>query len=653
MIRVYKKAKSRLAIMTRLLRHIVSLEKTVGAFAPKGFFTPQGGRSIESIRWCFVDDGPLQELAHQMACFINMPFFKIRVKASQQKYSVAGHIEGGGAESQNVFISFDPELLRFPEAAMKVMAHEISHKYLGFHRLALPVTKDDEERTDIASIYLGFGKYVLNGTSYSYTYGEGTGTTVKRTVKTGYLDFEQCAFVYDVVCKMKGVGDDEEFSGLNSDSVKCIRRVRKRYAICYPPNNLDTSQIKDKIAYTRSKLEQADLELCNIDKIKMLFPGALATKNSEINSLRTDVVKSRCALRQVEDEVDAPIGRVTYPSIAVWAEDVNKLSDSADAHLAVAQSLNGFVSQRVLPDVAHMNWDSMASIIVECPKCAGRMRLPTGKAHIGVTCPKCKYNFDYSTICLSFEWVPPPPFKEHRKPWLIRKVGVVFGAMKRKANVVPAGIWLLAILAGAVVLVFALRPLIRENVRRMASIQSEKRVAEYRLARQREQANEDARIAAEKSRAEAYKRKLAEDATHEKMPYPESGKVRILDEDKFCDKLKYVGGEKLPLSPFKITTPEGYYYLIKLVESGSKTPIMDIFCHPGETTEAYVPDGDYEARMAIGKTWYGYDYRFGAFTAYQKMDTILHFKQGNGHHVTLEKVAFGNLSTEDIDEEDF
>ena len=187
----------------------------------------------------------------------------------------------------------------------------------------------------------------------------------------------------------------------------------------------------------------------------------------------------------------------------------------------------------------------------------------------------------------------------------------------------------------------------------MASEQSENRVAEYRLARQNEQAKEKERIAAENSRAEMYRQKLEEDARHEKLPPPESGQVRILDEDKFKEKLQSAKGGKLPSSPFKITTPDGCYYLIKLVEIESKTAIMDVFCHPGTTVETYVPYGDYEARMAIGETWYGYDYRFGAFTAYQKMDIVLHFEQCKGHHVTLQKVAFGNLDIEDITEEDY
>lgn len=644
--------------MIHLLRHIVSLEKSVGAFAPKGFFLPQQGCSIESISWCFVNDSPLQELAHQMSCFINMPFFRIQVKVAQQKNSVAGHIEGGGAESQNVFISFDPELLRFPESAMKVMAHEISHKYLGFHRLSLPVTKDDEERTDIASIYLGFGKYVLNGTSYSYTYGEGTGTTITRTVKTGYLDFDQCAFVYDVVCKMKGIGDDEEFWGLNNDSVKCIRRVRKRYATSYPPNNLDVPSIRDKIACTCSKLELTELELCNIDKIKILFPGALATKNSEIDSAKSDVVKTRCALRQLENDVDAPIGGVTYPSIPVWAEDVDKLADLADTHLAVAKSLNEFVSKRVPPDVTCTNWNSMTSIIVECHKCACRMRLPTGKAHIGVTCPKCKYAFDYSTICPSFEWVPPKAFKEIKplRIWesisrALRNIKISTVDFRRVFDNLPAWVKVTGMTLLLISIPVGLDSLASKTsaVDANCSSSTDDNIPQIDW----EVAYTPADRARQISREFVYGKKLQEDTKHEKLQYPESGKVRILDEEKFRDKLQNAKGENLPLSPFKITTPEGFYYLIKLVEVDSKTAIMDIFCHPGKTIETYVPDGGYEARMAIGQTWYGYDYRFGALTAYQKMDTVLHFQQGRGHHVTLQKVAFGNLKAEDITEEEF
>ena len=40
-------------------------------------------------------------------------------------------------------------------------------------------------------------------------------------------------------------------------------------------------------------------------------------------------------------------------------------------------------------------------------------------------------------------------------------------------------------------------------------------------------------------------------------------------------------------------------------------------------------------------------------TAYQKMDTVLHFTRDTGHHVTLKQVFHGNLRTKEIKEDEF
>ena len=399
--------------MTRFLRHIVALEKEVGAFAPRGLFAPQDFFMSGEVNQTLLDVEALQSLACRMACFINMPFFKITVVAAKQKDSVAGHIEG--SDSQNVYIEIEPEFLQYPVAAIKVLAHEISHKYLAFHRLSLAKTHDDEIRTDIAAIYLGFGAYALNGGTYRVTYKQDFETTVRRTVKNGYLDLDESAFVYDIVCRMRGFDESAIFAGLNKDAAECVRRVRKQYAASYPPDNLDVSPLKDRIGCVREKLESSDLELCNIEKIKILFPGALAAKSSDVDAVRRDVVKTRCALRKLEMEVAASAGRVTYLSIPVWAEDVRELVNMSDAHLAFVQLLNESISQRVPLSVTRADWDALTSVVIECPKCTSRMRLPPGKSHIGVTCPKCKYAFDYSTTCPEFKWVSPQPLKnEHQ-----------------------------------------------------------------------------------------------------------------------------------------------------------------------------------------------------------------------------------------------
>ena len=625
--------------MTHLLRHVVSLEKAVGAFAPKGLFAPQGFSLSGNAYQARLDVEALQHLARKMACFINLPFFNIAVVPAKQKESVAGHIEGQDPYSQNVLIEIEPDFLRYPVAAIKVLAHEISHKYLAFHRLELDSTSANEILTDVTAIYLGFGTFALNGGTYTETYSKDFQTTVKRTVKNGYINLDESAFVYDIVCRMRGIGEAEIFAGLNDEAAKSVKRVRRRYADSYPPANLDLSLLKGRMADVRGKLESADLELCNIDKVKMLFPGALATKKSEIESVRNDVVKTRCELEQVEQELGASPGRVAYPGFPVWTQDVNRLADLATAHLGVSKELNAFVSTRVPPDVTRATWEAQTNIVVECPRCGCRMRLPTGKAHIGVTCPKCKYAFDYSTTCPEFTWVSPPRFKGDSR----KRMKKLFAGIKqsctrmwqhlkgkhRSVLLVALGLFLIFVLG---------RALLNPKAAEMSPRQKNPVTAEDGMA--------------ERIAAEIAERALKEqaDARHQKLPYPESGKIRILDEGKFGEKLRADGGG---ISSFKITTPEGRYYLIKLVEVGSKTPIMDFFCHPGRTTEVIVPCGDYEARMAIGENWYGYDYRFGAFTAYQKMDTVLHFTQDTGRHVTLKQVFHGNLRTKEIKEDEF
>lgn len=406
-----------------LLRHIISLENAVGSFVSKQPFVLPEYYHPANANQITPNVILLQRLASDMAKFIKLPFFTITVIPEKQKQSVGGHIEGMNPNVQEVFIAIEPDFLRFPMVTVKVMAHELSHKFLAFHHLSLESTEDDEILTDVTAIYLGFGTFALNGLMYTETYQKDFQTKVTRTVSNGYLDLDESAFVYDIVCRMRGFSNPMIFSDLDHSAVESILRVRRKYRKIYPPDKLDVSPIKKKIASIHSNLELSELALCNIDKIKMLFSGALASKHSEIELVSKGIVQTRNALSQIETAIDSPIGIVTYPSIPVWTEDVNKLANSSASILTETQSLNGFVSTRVPPDVTKANWDILESLITDCPKCAGKLRLPIGKTNMVVTCPKCRYSFDYSTTCPEFKWVPPAPFKE--KKYSVFKSGFV------------------------------------------------------------------------------------------------------------------------------------------------------------------------------------------------------------------------------------
>ncbi len=111
------------------------------------------------------------------------------------------------------------------------------------------------------------------------------------------------------------------------------------------------------------------------------------------------------------------------------------------------------------------------------------------------------------------------------------------------------------------------------------------------------------------------------------------------------------------IAPFEINTNIGTHYLVKLVDAYSDKDILTAFVHGGDKVQIDVPLGKYKLKYASGDKWYGYKYRFGPYTSYNKSNDIFDFKvvgnQVSGYSVTLYKVQDGNLRTYNIDESEF
>lgn len=110
----------------------------------------------------------------------------------------------------------------------------------------------------------------------------------------------------------------------------------------------------------------------------------------------------------------------------------------------------------------------------------------------------------------------------------------------------------------------------------------------------------------------------------------------------------------LSLAPFEIKTPTEsyarYYYICLCDEFGEK--VIGLYVHGGETVEVDVPLGEYQMYYCCGNEWYGGDALFGSRGAYAKSDEMIVFdfdgEYFNGHTISLEKVAYGNFETENI-----
>lgn len=159
----------------------------------------------------------IQNAAKKIAKFIGLQDLTFIVGTAKQEEKVGGHVELEYGQKQ-VFVEIADNTAKFGDAVLATLAHEITHKYLqinGFLGGTDPIRKyENEVLTDIATVFLGLGKLMLNGCEIK---------TTTEQLKSGYLDQKQLAFVYRVLCAMRGISSEEMMSGLSREAVRAVR----------------------------------------------------------------------------------------------------------------------------------------------------------------------------------------------------------------------------------------------------------------------------------------------------------------------------------------------------------------------------------------------------------------------------------------------
>jgi hypothetical protein len=177
----------------------------------------------------------MQKAAKEIADFVGLSGFTFIVTLTKLKKDIGGHIELNYSH-QEVFIEISEDTATFPEAILATLAHEIAHKYLHFHSISagsgLAYKYENEILTDITAIFLGLGKLMLNGSEVKRIHQEqlsnGTQTTT-HTLKSGYLNREQLAFIYLLVCSMRSIDQQVSNQFLTMESRSELQAARKAY----------------------------------------------------------------------------------------------------------------------------------------------------------------------------------------------------------------------------------------------------------------------------------------------------------------------------------------------------------------------------------------------------------------------------------------
>ncbi|MEW5911336.1 MAG: hypothetical protein AB1814_02185 [Thermodesulfobacteriota bacterium] len=100
-------------------------------------------------------------------------------------------------------ILISSEISDKPELVAAIMAHELAHYYLMIKGIGLSSLSDNEQLTDVATVFLGLGKLTLNG--FRDTKG------LRSLV--GYLSSEEVGILICRICTFRNIHlvDAEEF----------------------------------------------------------------------------------------------------------------------------------------------------------------------------------------------------------------------------------------------------------------------------------------------------------------------------------------------------------------------------------------------------------------------------------------------------------
>ncbi|MGD2094112.1 MAG: hypothetical protein PVH77_03795 [Phycisphaerales bacterium] len=277
---------------------ITFLEKQLGAYVgykPMEPFWVSGKGFMDSLR--------LQGAAKEIADFLGLSQYTFLITATKQKLDTAGNIELKYS-GNDVFVEISEDVQGFEDAVIATLAHELTHKYMQVNGISLGTNTvqkyENEVLTDITTIFLGLGKFLLNGCNNERTYTEYRGADkyeVTKTMKVGYLTQRQMAFVYRLVCSMRGISKEDMLSNLDLEAKDAVMGC-EHYTEEYFNSDFKSENYRKKIADVASKqlsqlqnsLDEVEEEMNFVESmIRELSNGIQIIKGKIIIPLRSEL----------------------------------------------------------------------------------------------------------------------------------------------------------------------------------------------------------------------------------------------------------------------------------------------------------------------------------------------------------------------------
>ncbi|MFA6412064.1 MAG: hypothetical protein WCW53_05150 [Syntrophales bacterium] len=108
-----------------------------------------------------------------------------------------------------------------PRELGTLLAHEVTHHYLDAVHVRLPDQEQNEKLTDLAAMFLGLGKLMLNGADVRYDAAREV--PMESPIKLGYLPMAELACAFDKICCLNGIQTSEWTRFLSSEAAYYVQ----------------------------------------------------------------------------------------------------------------------------------------------------------------------------------------------------------------------------------------------------------------------------------------------------------------------------------------------------------------------------------------------------------------------------------------------
>jgi hypothetical protein len=360
----------------------------------------------------------IQNVGKIIANFIGLSDIVFIITIDNLKENQGGNIELNRWE-KDVFVSISKNVIQYDDAILSTIGHELTHKYLHMNSISLPNSYENEILTDIAAVYLGLGKIMLNGCKCekSETKCDFSGTsTHTQTFTTGYLSHIQLAFVYRIISEMRKIPQEEQIKLLNSKSRELFyeldnRAIRSCYDSALHEDSFkqiiadnDMNIIKKcQIALSETDRTLIFIKKCYIDKVEKY----LNRVHKDLNNI---ILKAHYALSK---KWDNPCLRfLDNAALDINRDSLQSYLNKYDIETAQYKKKNISLVKRICcfgkffkkPSIDMFN-------IVKCWNCNTKLKLPQNKPRGRVICPKCSYEFSVDTTLL-----------RAKKPFILKRI---------------------------------------------------------------------------------------------------------------------------------------------------------------------------------------------------------------------------------------